>query len=163
MVTMDGFTDLLDPPMYVVTVNAAGKRAGCLVGFASQSSLEPVRFVVWLSKANNTYRVAREARFLGVHLLRPEQHELAELFGDETGDRIDKFARARWQPRGEDVPVLDDVCAWFIGRVEEHADWGDHVGFCLTPIQGGSAGELVRGSLLTLGDVTDLSPGHPAS
>ncbi|WP_327676668.1 flavin reductase family protein [Streptomyces sp. NBC_00467] len=163
MVVMDGFTDLLNPPMYVVTANASGQQAGCLVGFASQSSLEPVRFVVWLSKANHTYRVAREARFLGVHLLRREQHELAELFGGQTGDRIDKFARARWQPRGEDVPVLDDACAWFIGRVEERADWGDHVGFCLTPVEGGAGEPLARRSVLTLGDVTDLSPGHPAS
>ncbi|UYQ60557.1 flavin reductase family protein [Streptomyces peucetius] len=161
MVSVARFTALLDPPVYIVTAAADGQRAGCLVGFASQSSLDPVRFVVWLSKVNHTYRVARHAPFLGVHLLHRDRTEVARLFGGETGDRVDKFARARWEPRGEGVPVLGDACAWFIGRVEERADWGDHVGFCLTPVDG-SAESLPRGSLLTLGDVTDLRPGHPA-
>lgn len=161
MVAVDRFTGLLDPPVYIVTAAADGQRAGCLVGFASQSSLSPVRFVVWLSKVNHTYRVARRAPFLGVHLLRGDQAELAGLFGGETGDRVDKFTRTRWESRVEGVPVLGDACAWFIGRVEERADWGDHVGFCLTPVVG-AAESLPRGSLLTLGDVTDLRPGHPA-
>ncbi|MEW2635232.1 flavin reductase family protein [Streptomyces sp. NPDC048389] len=162
MVAVDGFSDLLDPPVYVVTAAAGGERAGCLVGFASQCSLTPVRFAVWLSKANHTYRVACRAPFLGVHLLDREQHGLARLFGGETGDRVDKFTRARWEPWGEDVPLLGDACAWFVGRVEERADWGDHVGFALAPVDGG-ARSVPRGSVLTLRDVIDLDPGHPAS
>jgi flavin reductase (DIM6/NTAB) family NADH-FMN oxidoreductase RutF len=161
MVAVDGFVDLLDPPVYVVTATADGERAGCLVGFASQCSLSPVRFAVWLSKVNHTYRVACRATFLGVHLLGREQHGLARLFGSETGDRVDKFTRARWAPGSEGVPVLDDACAWFVGRIEDRADWGDHVGFALTPVDGG-ARPLPRGSVLTLRDVIDLNPGHPA-
>ncbi|MDH6565840.1 flavin reductase (DIM6/NTAB) family NADH-FMN oxidoreductase RutF [Streptomyces sp. SAI-117] len=91
---MDVFIDRLDPDMCVVTAAAGGERAGCLVGFASQCSMEPVRYVVWLSKANRTYRVARTASRLAVHLLTREQRALAELFGGRTGDRTDKFARA---------------------------------------------------------------------
>jgi flavin reductase (DIM6/NTAB) family NADH-FMN oxidoreductase RutF len=116
---------------------------------------------VWLSKVNHTYRVASRAAFLGVHLLSREQHGLARLFGGETGDRVDKFTRARWEPGGEGVPVLGDACAWFVGRIEDRADWGDHVGFALTPVDGG-ARSRARGSVLTLRDVIDLSPGHPA-
>ena len=61
MTTADPFDSLmasLDPPMVVVTAAAGGERAGCLVGFHSQSSIEPARCCVWLSKANHTYRVA---------------------------------------------------------------------------------------------------------
>ena len=49
------FKDLiaqLDYPMIVVTTASAGERAGCLVGFHTQSSIDPERFAVWLSKAN---------------------------------------------------------------------------------------------------------------
>jgi flavin reductase (DIM6/NTAB) family NADH-FMN oxidoreductase RutF len=157
----DRFTDLLDHPMYVVTTAADGELSGCLVGFASQSSLDPPRFVVWLSKANHTYPVARRASHLAVHLLRREQRDLAELFGGETGDRVDKFARVDWSPGHGGVPVLADVPAWFVGHIERHADWGDHVGFLLSPVDG-DATATASASLVRMSDVRDLAPGHPA-
>jgi flavin reductase (DIM6/NTAB) family NADH-FMN oxidoreductase RutF len=52
----------LDTPLVVVTAAQAQEKAGCLVGFHCQSSIEPSRYCVWLSKANHTYRVA-----LGFH------------------------------------------------------------------------------------------------
>ncbi|MFI9106074.1 flavin reductase family protein [Streptomyces fildesensis] len=158
---MDGFTDLLDYPMYVVTAAAGGERSGCLVGFASQCSLEPVRFVVWLSKANHTRPVAERAAFLGVHVLGRDQLGLAELFGGETGDRVDKFDGVDWSPGRDGVPVLADARAWFVGRIEDRADWGDHVGFLLSPVDG-DAMTMPRGALLRLSDVLDVTPGHPS-
>lgn len=162
MVDVDGFTDRLDYPMYVVTAAAeGGAPAGCLVGFASQCALKPPRFVVWLSRANHTYQVARDTAFLGVHLIGRDQHRLAQLFGGECGERVDKFADVRWEPRTGGAPVLMDSCAWWVGKIERHADWGDHVGFHLTPVEAG-ADPPPHGELLRLSDVTDLSPGHPA-
>ncbi|MEW2086779.1 flavin reductase family protein [Streptomyces sp. NPDC005283] len=146
--------------MCVVTAAREGQQAGCLVGFASQCSLRPPRFVVWLSKANRTYRVALGAPFLGVHLLRRDQHELARLFGGESGDDVDKFARTPWRPGPGGVPLLTDACAWLVGKVERRADWGDHVGFHLTPVEA-CADPLPRGPLLCLSDVAHLAPGHP--
>ncbi|MFK0203286.1 flavin reductase [Streptomyces lavendulae] len=78
---LDPFTDDLDGPVYVVTVAVGAERAGCLVGFASQCSIDRPRFIVWLSVANHTYRVARGAGYLTVHLLRRDDRALAELFG----------------------------------------------------------------------------------
>ncbi|MEW1923083.1 flavin reductase family protein [Streptomyces sp. NPDC088360] len=161
MVSVEGFTDRLDYPMYVVTTAAAdGVPSGCLVGFASQCSLNPPRFVVWLSQMNHTYQVANRASFLGVHLLRRDQHQLARLFGGECGDRVDKFARVQWQPSKDGVPILTEACAWWVGRVERKADWGDHMGFHLTPVESG-ADSTPHAPLLRLSDVTDLTPGHP--
>jgi flavin reductase (DIM6/NTAB) family NADH-FMN oxidoreductase RutF len=45
----------LDYPMFIVTVGDGARRAGCLVGFAAQCSIDPPRFMVWLSKKNHTY------------------------------------------------------------------------------------------------------------
>ena len=53
--------DLLDYPMFVVTAHADGVEAGCLVGFASQTSIHPPRFLVGLSTKNQTFRVAADA------------------------------------------------------------------------------------------------------
>ncbi|MEV3987385.1 flavin reductase family protein [Streptomyces sp. NPDC049837] len=161
MAGLDAFSDLLDHPMYVVTAAAGGERAGCLVGFASQCSIHPPRFAVWLSTANRTYRVARHSTHLAVHLLHREQGELARLFGGETGDETDKFAHVAWQPRHGAVPVLTGACAWFVGRVHGRTGGGDHVGFLLDPVET-SPPVPGRPPLIMLSDVADLTPGHPA-
>jgi flavin reductase (DIM6/NTAB) family NADH-FMN oxidoreductase RutF len=158
---VDTFTDRLNPDMYVVTATARGERSGCLVGFASQCSISPPRFVVWLSKANRTFRVAEHADRLAVHVLTREQHDLADLFGGRTGDDgVDKFAHVRWAERQGGAAVLQDAPAWFVGRVVERTDGGDHVGFVLDPVESGGR-DGPDGPLLRLADVLDISPGHP--
>ncbi|MCI3273563.1 flavin reductase family protein [Streptomyces cylindrosporus] len=156
----DAFTDRLDPEMCVVTAAVGERRSGCLVGFFSQCSLEPVRFTVWLSTANHTYETARAAGCLGVHLLTRDQHDLAALFGGECGADSDKFAQVRWTQGYGGAVVLTDVAAWFVGRIERCLDaGGDHVGFVVEPVQWGGRRE---GPLLRLRQTLDIDPGHPA-
>ncbi|MGW8765887.1 flavin reductase family protein [Streptomyces sp. NPDC055815] len=161
MVGLDSFTDVLDHPMYVVTATAEGERGGCLVGFASQCSIDPPRFVVWLSTANHTYRIARHASHLAVHTLRRDQKQVADWFGGQTGDAVDKLGPVAWQPGEGGAPVLDDSCAWIVGRIEKLVDGGDHVGFLLAPVTQSPPGRD-SSPLLRFSDVADLSPGHPA-
>ncbi|MFE7900269.1 flavin reductase family protein [Streptomyces sp. NPDC057424] len=160
MAGMDEFIDRLNPDMYVVTAAAGGERAGCLVGFASQCSLRPVRFVVWLSELNHTFRVARNAEVLAVHLLGRDQHALAELFGGRTGDRMDKFQGLRLREAYGGALVLEGVPAWFVGRIVTRAGGGDHIGFVLDPVEWGGQGEY-GGPLLRLSDAVTIDPGHP--
>ncbi|AKJ08959.1 flavin oxidoreductase [Streptomyces incarnatus] len=155
---MDGFFGRLNPDMCVVTAVADGERAGCLVGFASQCSIRPPRFTVWLSKANHTYRVARAAQHLAVHLLTRDQRDLAELLGGETGDEIDKFARLDWTEAYGGAVVLRNTAAWFVGTILHRTDGGDHVGFVLDPVQWG---EGRGGPLLRLSDAAGIEAGHP--
>ncbi|MEV4339701.1 flavin reductase family protein [Streptomyces sp. NPDC049590] len=145
--------------MCVVTAVAGGERAGCLVGFASQCSIRPPRFVVWLSKANHTYRVARAARHLTVHLLTRDQRDLAERFGGQTGDETDKFAGLAWREEPAGAVVLDAAAAWFTGTVLHRVDGGDHVGHVLEPVRWG---EGRPGPLLRLSDAAAIEAGHPA-
>jgi flavin reductase (DIM6/NTAB) family NADH-FMN oxidoreductase RutF len=151
---------LLDYPMYVVTTRADGESAGCLVGFTSQVSIQPRRFLVGLSKRNHTYRVAQHSDHLAVHLL-PRRHcELARLFGSETGDETDKFARCRWRPGPHGLPILEDAAGWFVGDVLSRYDMGDHVGILLEPVAGSAPDRFEQ--LVTFSDVRDLDPGHEA-
>ncbi|PRC50445.1 oxidoreductase, partial [Mycobacterium sp. ITM-2017-0098] len=69
---------LLDYPMFVVTTVADGHPSGCLVGFTSQTSINPPRFLVGLSRKNHTFTVAQEAEHLAVHLLPRDQLSVAE-------------------------------------------------------------------------------------
>ncbi|MFJ3518864.1 MULTISPECIES: flavin reductase family protein [unclassified Streptomyces] len=158
---LDAFAEVLGGPVYVVTVAAGGERSGCLVGFASQCSIRPPRFMVWLSVRNHTFRVARGASHLAVHVLDRGGQPLAELFGGETGDEVDKFAQVDWRPSADGSPVLSGARAWFVGRIETRTDGGDHVGFLLAPTE---VCPPVRPApvLLRYDDVKHIDPGHPA-
>jgi flavin reductase (DIM6/NTAB) family NADH-FMN oxidoreductase RutF len=160
---MDAFEKLvsmLDYPMYVVTTAADEEQAGCLVGFTSQVSIGPPRFQVGLSERNHTFRVAQRATHLAVHLLSRRHRELARLFGSETGDRTDKFARCGWREGPHGMPILDDAAGWFVGEVLTRDDLGDHVGFLLKPGEGEAPEKFDQ--LVTFADVRDLEPGHEA-
>jgi len=151
---------MLDYPMYVVTTRVDDDAAGCLVGFTSQVSIGPPRFLVGLSVRNHTYGVAQRASHLAVHLI-PRRHcELARLFGSETGDHTDKFARCSWHVGPYGLPILDDAAGWFAGAVLSRYDVGDHVGFLLQPVAGSAPDTFEQ--LVTFADVRDLEPGHEA-
>ncbi len=158
--TFESVVSLLNYPMFVVTTAAAGHRAGCLVGFTSQTSINPPKFLVGLSRKNHTFEVAQRADHLAVHLLPRDELAVAELFGGKTGDSTDKFTQCAWHPGPEGLPILDAAAAWFVGRVTRRFDVGDHVGHLLEPVSGSAPDDL--GDLITFADVRDLEPGHEA-
>lgn len=149
----------LDSPMFVVTAAARDERAGCLVGFATQASIEPPRLVVMLSKANRTFEVASAATLLGVHFLHHDNHDLARLFGHETGDAVDKFARCQWRPGPGGVPLVAGTRGWVVGQILARLDCGDHVAHLLAPV---AAAAERAGPALDLHQAADIEPGHPA-
>ncbi len=158
----DTFTQLtgdLDYFMLVVTTAALGERSGCLVGFSTQCSIDPPRFLVCLSDQNHTTRVAAEASALAVHFLPDTAEDLAELFGSETGDQIDKFTRCRWHPGPEGLPILDECGRWFAGRVRERRRLGDHIGYLLDPF---AAVKDDDGGTFAFHRAKRLEPGHRA-
>ncbi|MGE2735936.1 flavin reductase family protein [Mycolicibacterium vaccae] len=156
----EALVSLLDYPMFVVTTRAGDENAGCLVGFGSQTSINPSRFMVGLSKKNRTFRIAKDATHLAVHVMPRHNVEVARLFGSETGDETDKFARCEWHEGPEGIPVLDAAGAWFVGKIRDRFDVGDHVAHVLEPV----AGEAPEGftDWVTFADVRDLEPGHDA-
>jgi flavin reductase (DIM6/NTAB) family NADH-FMN oxidoreductase RutF len=148
---------LLDYPMFIVTTAAGDVRAGCLVGFATQASIHPPRFLVCLSVKNLTYRVAADGQVLVVHLVPERAGRLAELFGGETGDDTDKFARCQWTPGPDGAPVLTEVENWFAGRIIGRSDFGDHCGFLLEPVQA-QAGSPE--GTVSFQEAQEIEPGH---
>lgn len=157
--TFDALAGALDYTMLIVTAAAGNRRAGCLVGFATQCSIEPRRFLVCLSVLNRTFEVAQESDALAVHFPAADASELAELFGSETGDETDKFARCRWHEGPEGMPILDDCGQWLVGRTIDRIPLGDHFGFVLDPLvvmfeEGESQFPFRRAKRIV--------PGHPA-
>jgi flavin reductase (DIM6/NTAB) family NADH-FMN oxidoreductase RutF len=147
----------LDYPMAIVTVAVAGERAGCLIGFHTQCSIHPERYAVFLSKKNRTYRLAQRAEHLGVHFLAADQRPLAELFGSETTDEVDKLAEVDHHVGAGGAPLVDAAAHRFVGRILQRVDCGDHVCFLLEPLHAEGAEDLEQ---LGFQDVIDLEPGH---
>lgn len=146
----------LDYPLYIVTTAHAGERSGCLIGFATQCSIFPPRFLACLSKKNHTFRLAQRAGILAVHVVAGKNKDLAELFGGETGDDVDKFARIPWH-EVHGVPILEQCESWFAGKILERVDFGDHVGHLLQPMEAEPADSPGQ---LTYQQARDIDPGH---
>lgn len=164
MAERDAFNRLVtgvDYPMFVVTAGGGKEVSGCLVGFATQASIDPPRLVVMISKANHTFGVAARSPRLVVHFLHEANGDLAELFGGQTGDEVDKFGRCDWSPLPPDgPPVLAGTQGWVSGRVVERLDAGDHVAHLLTVERACVEGPARR--QLSFQATRGLVPGHPA-
>ena len=148
----------LDYPMFVVTTAAAGELAGCLVGFATQCSIDPARFIACISDKNRTYRVLQDADAMAVHLVPEGAGHIVELFGGETGDEADKFDHCEWRSGPSDLPLLADCPSWFAGRILERRPLGDHVGHVLEPFGGNDAGD----DWIGFSRAKAIEPGHEA-
>jgi flavin reductase (DIM6/NTAB) family NADH-FMN oxidoreductase RutF len=159
-VTADTFARImvgLEVPMFLVTTVADGQPEGCLIGFGTQCSIDPPRFMVCLSDKNRTTRAAVRAEALAVHLIPRRAAQLAELFGGETGDELDKFERCRWHPGPAGLPILEDCDRWFAGWILDRGPCGDHIAFQLEVFAAFDGGD---GPVVGFHEVQDLEPGH---
>jgi len=152
-----GLVGQVDYSLFIVTAAHGNERDGCLIGFATQVSVHPPRFLACLSVKNRTYRLAAQVTTLVVHPIPDDAEELAVLFGGETGDDVDKFAQCRWQRGPDGAPVLSEVDSWFAGRVLGQIGFGDHVGFVLEPIQ---VHHTEARDTLTFRRGSAIEPGH---
>ena len=157
MATFDDLLSELDYPMFIVTAAAGGEPSGCLVGFATQASIGPGRFLVCLSDKNHTFGVAARATHLGVHFVPADREDLAELFGGQTGDEVDKFARTEWHEGPEGVPIVDGCANRFVGRILDRFAFGDHVGHLLEPV---AVEYGTQGAEFTFHRAQHIEPGH---
>jgi flavin reductase (DIM6/NTAB) family NADH-FMN oxidoreductase RutF len=156
----DEIVGRLDRPMLIATTAARGELSGCLVAFATQSSIDPARFLVCISDKNRTHRVLDGgADAMAIHVVPADADDLVELFGGETGDEQDKFDRCAWHEGPEGLPVLDDCGSWFAGWIVDRLPLGDHVGRVLEPFDGRAAYE---GPAYPFSRAKRVEPGHEA-
>ena len=156
----DALAGELEYPMYIVTTVADDERSGCLVGFLTQCSISPAALLVCISKKNRTFRVAANATSLAVHFLGRDDLPLAKLFGEQTGDEVDKFAQCDWTAGPGGVPILEGCRGWVVGDIRSRTDVGDHVAHAVQVTHA----EVRDASAPQLGFVLSKSmePGHPA-
>lgn len=147
----------LDYPMYIVTTAGEDSLSGCLVGFTTQTSIDPARFMACLSRENRTFRVAGKATHMAVHLVPENRADLAEVFGELTGDDADKLELCDWKPGPHGLPIVSGCPNWFVGRIVDRFEFGDHDGFLLEP-ENASPAEVL--DALSFSDASGIRPGH---
>jgi flavin reductase (DIM6/NTAB) family NADH-FMN oxidoreductase RutF len=98
------------------------------VGFTATSlvalSLEPPLLSFNLSRTSSSWAAVDRASYVAVHLLAEHQAEVAGTFARSGADRF--AAPTSWSAGPYGVPVLDDVLAWMVCRIETRVVAGDH-------------------------------------
>jgi len=148
----------LDYPMFIVTARSGDRTGGCLVGFCTQCSVDPALYAVFISRKNFTHGIAVEADALGVHVVPRGREDLARLFGEATGDDIDKFELCEWEPGPLGAPILESCKDWFVGSILTRVETGDHTGFVIEPVAAEAHGE----EFLPFSVAAHFTPGHEA-
>ncbi|HEX2053721.1 MAG TPA: flavin reductase family protein [Actinomycetota bacterium] len=156
---IDRFLDKLDFPLYVVTASSSKERSGCMVGFLTQCSMEPVRLLVCISEKNHTHEVALESSHLAVHLVPAERTDLVDLFGSQTGYDLDKFSLCEWSEGPGGVPLLDGCPSRLICTVLDRTPVGDHTALLVEALEGSGGPE--RPYMFGMAKQQDVEPGQP--
>ena len=156
---LEPFFDRIDFPYYVVTVRTTdGEMSGCLAGFVTQCSIDPPNFLVCIAKVNHTFGLAERSDAMGLHLLGAQQDELARIFGEKTGDLVDKFAQCDWRLGPTGAPLLVDAAVGMEAQILGHFSAGDHEAFLVRAVHAVSGDHQ---GLLTYRDAPHFHPGHP--
>jgi flavin reductase (DIM6/NTAB) family NADH-FMN oxidoreductase RutF len=155
------FFERVDYPYYLLTVRAPDEEmSGCLAGFVTQCSIDPPNFVACISRLNHTFGVAMRSSAMGLHLLGDDQLDMARLFGEKTGDEVDKFTDADWRIGPTGAPLLAEVSLALEGTILGHFSVGDHEAFLVRAVR--AVAGPGRG-LLTHRASPTLHPGHPST
>lgn len=156
--TFDGLMVSTDAALIVVTTTAENERAGCLVGFHSQSSMSPQQYGFWLSKANHTYQVSLRATHFAIHFLTASDLAMAQRFGARSGEDTDKFRALDIHSTEQGVPLLSALPNRIVvERISMLDDGGDHVGITARVISSETTGPFAP---LRLSHIGDLSAGR---
>lgn len=108
----------------VITACRAGRPAGFTATSLTSVAAEPPLLSFGIGTSGSSWPAISAAGYVGVHLLREDQRELAATFARSGADRFAPPTRWRTGPHG--VPVLEGVGAWLVCRVVARVPAGDH-------------------------------------
>jgi flavin reductase (DIM6/NTAB) family NADH-FMN oxidoreductase RutF len=98
----------------ILTVNYGGRPFGFTATSVASLSAEPPRFTFNMARTSSSWPAVANSTYLGVHMLGLENRELADRFA-RTKDR---FSGDHWETGPYGVPLLKNVPAFLVGRIE---------------------------------------------
>lgn len=113
----------------VTTATADGTRCGMTATAVFSLSLYPPTLVVGVNKESRLGEVIHDVSTFAVCILGVGHRHVAEAFaGQVSGLKgATRFAYGNWRDTSEGVPVLDDVPACFVCKVDDIIEWSTHL------------------------------------
>ncbi len=127
-------TEHVEQSVYVLTSQSGEERGGCLVAFAIQASIDPVRFLVLLSHGTHTYGLVEDSAACVLHWLDRDQEDLARHFGETTGFEVDKFESVNWSTGKTGSPILEETPGYVELEIRHRLVCGDHTAYLGDPL-----------------------------
>ncbi len=149
--------DLYDPPLWLLTAQADGRRGGLIATFAVRASIvdELPRIVIGVAKHHHTRTLIDSSERFALHLLPPDKLDLVWQFGMQRGDEVDKLHGVAHDDSPAGNPRCLDALSWLDCRVEARMDIGDRALYVAEVTDGGV---LRQGRALTVGDLLRDAP-----
>src|SRR5437764_15260882 len=110
----------LDPPLWLVTAAADGRRGGLIATFVSEASIAPdlPRVLVGLARQHHTWELVEASGAFALHLLGEDRLDWVWRFGLQSGRSRDKFEGLEAGAAATGSPVLEGAVGWLDCRVE---------------------------------------------
>lgn len=125
--------------VYIVTVQAQGRKNGMTAAWVSQVSFKPPLVMASIAPARYTYKLIKNSGYFAINTLSEDQVMLAKHFGFQTGRNVDKLAEIEHFEAGHGSPVIKDALAYIECKVIDTHEAGDHTLFI---------GEVIEGKVL---------------
>ncbi len=121
------FTELVDPPLWLVTAAHGGDRGGLIATFVANASVVPdePRVAIGIAKHHFTWGLIDRAGAFGLHLVDLARADWVRRFGLRSGREADKFCGLAPEAGATSAPLLADAVLWAECVVEAALDTGD--------------------------------------
>ena len=123
---------LIEPTVFVLSVDADGKPNGMAAGWNMKCSYEPPTLAVALHDIKNTHKLIMESKEFVVVVPSPELRDQLEYFGSVSGVDVDKFTESGIATLPGTIgktPLLADARVNFECRLHSYAKPADHYVF----------------------------------
>ena len=113
------------------SLDAEGRKAGCIANSAFQITAEPMTIGISLHKENYTEACVRQSGYFTISVLSEQMpQEIIALFGFQSSKNKKKYDGLEYQTVGSGYPVLKQhVRSWILCRVIREIDMGTHTLF----------------------------------
>src|SRR5660397_49807 len=80
-------------PIAIITASYEGQVSGFIASWITQVSFVPPWVMVAMNPLHYTYDLVTNSNAFAINILRADQVELVDLFGKNSGSKVDKFAK----------------------------------------------------------------------
>lgn len=117
--------------LYVISSEAEGKTAGCVVNTLHQVTASPIQVSVTLNKNNVTEQyMERSEKFNAVVLTQEVSMDTVKLFGFQSSNDVDKYALVAHEVDSFGIPYMSEhIAARLSCKIVGKLDVGTHVTF----------------------------------